>query len=86
LLSDDALIHAIPELTAKVKGTELSHEAAVGKIAEEQIQYLMARGFSELEAQSLIVRGFMDVGIMGLPKALETEIKRMVDTTTAAAI
>jgi hypothetical protein len=46
----------------------------------------MARGFSELEAQSLIVRGFMDVGIMGLPKALETEIKRMVDTTTAAAI
>jgi len=86
LLSDDAFIHSIPELTAKVKGTELSHEAAVGKIAEEQIQYLMARGFSELEAQSLIVRGFMDVGIMGLPKALETEIKRMVDTTTAAAI
>jgi Fe-S cluster assembly scaffold protein SufB len=86
LLSDDALIHAIPELTAKVKGTELSHEAAVGKIAEEQIQYLMARGFSELEAQSLIVRGFMDVGIMGLPQALETEIKRMVDKTTAAAI
>jgi Fe-S cluster assembly scaffold protein SufB len=86
LLSDDAFIHAIPELTAKVEGTELSHEAAVGKIAEEQIQYLMARGFSELEAQSLIVRGFMDVGILGLPKALETEIKRMVDTTTAAAI
>ena len=28
----------------------------------------------------------MDVGIFGLPKALETEIKRMVDTTTAAAI
>ena len=86
LLSDSASIHAIPELIAKVKGAELSHEAAVGKIAEEQIQYLMARGFSELEAQSLIVRGFMDVGIMGLPKALETEIKRMVDTTTAAAI
>ncbi len=86
LLSDDAFIHAIPELTAKVQGTELSHEAAVGKIAEEQIQYLMARGFSELEAQSLIVRGFMDVGILGLPKALETEIKRIVDTTAAAAI
>ena len=86
LLSDDAFIHAIPELIGKVKGTELSHEAAVGKIAEEQVQYLMARGFSELEAQSLIVRGFMDVSILGLPAALQKEIKRIVDTTAASAL
>jgi len=86
LLSDDALIHAIPELIAKVKGAKLSHEAAVGKIAEDQIRYLMARGFSEEEAQSLIVRGFMDVSILGLPSALEGEIKRMIETTTKRAL
>ena len=86
LLSDEATIHAIPELLGKVEGTELSHEAAVGKIAEEQIQYLMARGFSESEAQSLIVRGFMDVGIFGLPDALRDEIKRMIDTTVVKVL
>jgi len=81
LVSDRASIHAIPELIGKVSGTELSHEAAVGKIAEEQVRYLMARGFSEAEARSLIVRGFMDVAIFGLPDALRDEIKRIVDET-----
>lgn len=86
LLSDEASIHAIPELVGKVKGTELSHEAAVGKIAEEQIRYLMARGFSEPEAESLIIRGFMDVSILGLPDPLRDEIKRMVDTAVVRAL
>jgi hypothetical protein len=81
LVSDKATIHAIPELIGKVSGTELSHEAAVGKIAEEQIRYLMARGFSEVDARSLIVRGFMDVTIFGLPDALKNSIKRIVDDT-----
>ena len=82
LLSDKAMIHAVPELLAKAEGAELSHEAAVGKIAEEQILYLMARGFTQDEAEALIVRGFMDVSIFGLPKELEAEIRRIVDTTT----
>lgn len=86
LLSDKARIHAIPELRGEVEGTELSHEAAVGKIAEEHIHYLMARGFSEPEATALIVRGFMDVGILGLPDALAREVKHMIDATTARAL
>lgn len=86
LLSDRALIHAIPELVGKVIGTDLSHEAAVGKIAEDQIQYLMARGFSESEAESLIVRGFMDTSIFGLPETLDKEIKGMIDATTRRAL
>ncbi|RLG57692.1 MAG: SufD family Fe-S cluster assembly protein [Hadesarchaea archaeon] len=86
LLSDQASIHAIPELVGKVEGTELSHEAAVGRIAAEQIQYLMARGFSDSQAKALIIRGFMDVGIFGLPDVLKSEIKRMVDTTIAGSL
>ncbi len=84
LLSNTASIHAIPELIGNVSGAELSHEAAVGKIAEEQVQYLMARGFSEEEAASLIVRGFMDVSVFGLPEFLEKEIKLAIDLTAKA--
>jgi len=86
LLSDKALIRAVPELLGKADGTDLSHEAAVGKIAEEQVQYLMARGFSEEEAESLIVRGFMDISIFGLPDTLRREIKKMIDVTTQRAM
>ena len=64
-------IHAIPELDSDMDGVELSHEAAVGKIAQEEIEYLMARGMDEDEATSTIVRGFLNVDIMGLPLPLQ---------------
>ncbi|MBS7634533.1 SufD family Fe-S cluster assembly protein [Candidatus Bathyarchaeota archaeon] len=81
ILSDEAIIYAVPELVSKVSGAELSHEAAIGKISEEQVQYLMARGFSKSEAESLIVRGFMDASTFGLPKDLEMEIQKTLDLT-----
>jgi len=74
ILSDKGVIHAIPELEGTVKGVDLSHEAAVGKIAKDEIEYLMAKGLSSGEAQAAIVRGFLDTSIMGLPAALQREI------------
>ena len=71
-------IHAIPELQGCKPGVELSHEAAVGKIAQEEIEYLMARGLDEDEATSTIVRGFLNVEIMGLPQELRESIDRTI--------
>ena len=79
ILSDNATITSIPELKAVRKDLDLSHEAAVGKIAEEAILYLMARGLSEEEATSVIIRGFLNVDITGLPDALARETKKMLD-------
>jgi Fe-S cluster assembly scaffold protein SufB len=72
-------IHAIPELKGTVDGVEMSHEAAVGKIAQEEILYLMSRGLSEDEAVAAIVRGFLNVDIPGLPPQLKAEIERAVE-------
>jgi len=74
LILGQGRIHAIPELDAAVDGVELSHEAAVGKIAQEEIEYLMARGLDEDEATATIVRGFLNVDIMGLPTAITAAI------------
>ncbi|MHA1279581.1 MAG: SufB/SufD family protein [Candidatus Helarchaeota archaeon] len=74
LLGGETVMAAIPELEGNVAGAELSHEAAVGKVADEEIQYLMTRGLSENEAVSAIIRGFMDTNILGLPKDLAVEI------------
>jgi hypothetical protein len=65
---------AIPILEANVEDIELSHEAAVGRIAREQIEYLMARGLTEEDAVGMIVRGFLDVGIQGIPDELKADI------------
>src|SRR5512136_907084 len=82
LLLKGGIIHAIPELQGKVDGVEMSHEAAVGKIAQEEIMYLMSRGLSEEEATSTIVRGFLSVDIPGLPPQLKAEIDRAVDLSS----
>jgi len=79
LLLKGGLIHAIPELEGHVDGVEMSHEAAVGKIAQEEIFYLMSRGLSEEEATSTIVRGFLNVDIPGLPPQLKAEIDRAIE-------
>lgn len=78
ILSDKGSIRAVPELEGKTEGVDMSHEAAVGKIDEEEIQYLMARGLTSDDAASAIVRGFLDVEIKGLPDALKNEMDKAI--------
>ena len=85
LIDDESFIQAIPELIARKKGAEITHEAAVGKISEKEIIYLMTRKLSRDQAVSTIIRGFMDVGIMGLPESLNTEVNRIVDLVAEAS-
>ena len=77
---------AVPELDATVEGVDLSHEAAVGKIAQREIEYLMARGMDEAEATSTIVRGFLNVDIMGLDGPLAKAIQEQVEKIDAHAM
>jgi Fe-S cluster assembly scaffold protein SufB len=84
ILSDEGQIHAIPELDGWVSGVEMSHEAAVGKISQEEIEYLMARGLTEQEATALIVRGFLNVKLEGLPAELQAEIEKMITESEAS--
>jgi Fe-S cluster assembly scaffold protein SufB len=79
LILKDGVIYAIPEIEGSVVGTELSHEAAVGKLAKDEIEYLMARGLDEDEATATIIRGFLDVKISGLPDALQKQIDASID-------
>lgn len=79
MISKEGKIHAIPELETRYQDVEMSHEAAIGKIRKDEIEYLSSRGISEDEAQSIIIRGFMDVKILGLPFLLEEEIRKVTE-------
>lgn len=59
ILMDRAQVTAIPELTAAHLDAALIHEAAIGKIAGEQLIKLMTLGLTEAEAEEQIVSGFL---------------------------
>lgn len=59
IIMDDASVSAVPELTANCVDASLIHEAAIGKIAGEQLMKLMTLGLTESEAEAKIVEGFL---------------------------
>jgi len=87
LVSPAASIIAIPELEAHgVPQAELSHEAAISPIAEEEVAYLMARGLSREEALAAITRGFLNVDQLGLPPAIARSVDEVLAATPAGAL
>lgn len=59
IIMDHARISAVPELSANDPDAALIHEAAIGKIAGEQIIKLMTLGLTEAEAEEQIISGFL---------------------------
>ena len=55
----NAQVSAIPEIAAFHSDAELVHEAAIGKIASEQLMKLMTLGLTEKEAEETILQGFL---------------------------
>lgn len=59
IIMDHGSVSAIPELTANHIGASIIHEAAIGKIAGEQLIKLMTLGLTEHEAEEQIISGFL---------------------------
>lgn len=59
IIMDKAHVVAIPKLDAKNVDAALIHEAAIGKIAGEQLIKLMSLGLTEAEAEEQIISGFL---------------------------
>ena len=60
IIMDSASVSAVPEIMANHAEASLIHEAAIGKIAGEQLIKLMTLGLSEKEAEEQIVAGFLE--------------------------
>jgi Fe-S cluster assembly scaffold protein SufB len=62
LLTDkESEISLIPELVCKHKLAQITHEASIGRISQEQLNYLRMRGLTEKEATNLIINGFLEI-------------------------
>jgi len=78
LLDDTSKTDTYPYMEIDQEDATVTHEATVGKIGDEQIFYLMSRGFSEDEALSLIVNGFMEPFTKELPMEYAVELNRLI--------
>ena len=78
LLDDTSKTDTYPYMEINQEDATVTHEATVGKIGDEQIFYLMTRGFTEEEALSLIVNGFMEPFTKELPMEYAVELNRLI--------
>ena len=87
VFSSNAKIFAIPQLVSEgALKAELSHEASIGPIAEEQVEYLMSRGISREDAVSAITSGFLNLDIPYIPDFLDKNIKDVIKATAKDAL
>ena len=59
IIKDKAKVIAVPKIVANDQDANLIHEAAIGKIAGDQLNKLMTLGLSEKEAEAAIINGFL---------------------------
>ncbi|MGI0141782.1 MAG: Fe-S cluster assembly protein SufB [Candidatus Micrarchaeales archaeon] len=79
LLTENAKTNTYPYMQISTDDADISHEASVGKIGEEQLFYLMSRGLSEEESIAMIVLGFIKPLADVLPLEYSLELKRLIN-------
>jgi Fe-S cluster assembly protein SufB len=78
ILDDVSKSNTYPHNEVLEQSAAFSHEASVGKISEEQVDYLMSRGIREEDARSLIVLGFLDDVLKEIPLEYSIEFNKLI--------
>ncbi len=86
LIDEHSRTDTYPYIEVNEDDATITHEASVGKIGEEQIFYLMSRGFSEQEALNLVVSGFLEVFTKELPMEYAVEFNRLIKLEMEGAV
>ncbi|MCB9435948.1 MAG: Fe-S cluster assembly protein SufB [Anaerolineales bacterium] len=79
LLDPAARSDTYPYIEIEEDDVTVGHEASVSKVGEEQLFYLMSRGLSEAEANSMIVNGFIEPLARELPAEFSLELRRLIE-------
>ena len=79
LLSDTAKAEAIPSLEIDENEVKAGHASTVGPVDEEQLFYLMSRGITRKEAESLVVRGFLYPVLERIPDKEKRDLEKSLN-------
>lgn len=84
MLQDTGQIESVPALDAKVARAQLSHEASVGMIDDDKMDYLMSTGLEEDGARDLIVQGFLNLDDQQIPASVRATVENLVTAAREA--
>ena len=79
IIDPDSHSNTFPYMEIESDDVSIEHEARVSQISEDQLFYLMSRGFTEEEASMMIVNGFLDPLIKQLPMEYAVELNRLIE-------
>ncbi len=80
ILGKKARLEANPLLLIDEYDVEASHGAAIGKMDEEQLYYLMSRGISYSDASKLIINGYLTPIVKVLPESLQNRLLEVIES------
>lgn len=86
MLDERSKSDTVPTMEIKDSSCDITHEATVGKIGQDQLFYLMSRGLSEEQAMKMIVSGFIEPIVKELPLEYAVELNRLVQMEMDGAI
>lgn len=86
ILDEHSASDTVPYMEIEESDVSIGHEASVGRVSEEQLFYLMSRGFSEEQALAMIVRGFMDAFVRELPMEYAIELNRLIELNMEGSV
>lgn len=79
LLNPEGKVTAIPQLQSNNDKTQLTHEASLGRISNEEIEYLQTKGISSNRAKSLIIQGFANRSIQNMPDSIKQKMESILN-------
>ena len=86
LLNETARSDTYPYMNIAEEDAQISHEASVSRVGEEQLFYLQSRGVAETEAQAMIVRGFIEPIAKELPMEYSVELNRLISLNMEGSV
>ncbi len=86
LLDERSKTSTFPYMEVMAEDATVTHEASVGKVGEDQLFYLMARGINERDALSMIVNGFVEPFTKELPMTYAIELNRLMALEMTGAV
>ena len=86
LLDEDSRSDTYPTMEVDQNNVNFEHEATVSKVSDEQMFYLMSRGFTESEAMAMIVNGFFEPFTRELPMEYAVELNKLLSLEMEGSI
>jgi Fe-S cluster assembly protein SufB len=78
IFDERSVAHTYPHVQVEEPSSTVTHEATTGRLSEDQLFYLESRGFSEAEAKSMIVLGYLEDVLRDLPFEMVNVLRRVV--------